>query len=73
MSVDEVVKLTDGMTVDERLELISLVWERLPTGWQPEMTDELRAELDRREAEEATNPDEGYTLEEVFEYVKRKR
>src|SRR5947209_20569173 len=44
--------------VEDRLELVFGLWDQLvEDGWQPEPTDDLAAELDRRlAAHEATRP-----------------
>jgi len=46
---------------------------RAESGLQPELTDELKAELDRRLAAYEANPDSGLSWEQVVAHVKRRR
>jgi putative addiction module component (TIGR02574 family) len=60
--------------VEEQLEFLFRAWDQLlDSGWQPELTDELKAELDRRLA--AYQADLGNLLawEQVFAQVRRLR
>jgi putative addiction module component (TIGR02574 family) len=44
--------------VEDQLELVFRVWDQLVEGsWQPELTDDLKAELDRRLASYKANPE----------------
>jgi putative addiction module component (TIGR02574 family) len=44
--------------VEDRLELLFRLWDQIvEDGWQPELTDELKAELDRRLASYKANPE----------------
>lgn len=43
----------DRMSVEERLELI---WDSIAAQPRPELSPEIRAELDRRAADHAANP-----------------
>jgi putative addiction module component (TIGR02574 family) len=74
MSVDAILKEVEGLSAGERAELIGQLIDRYgETAPAVEISDELRAELDRRSAEHEANPTEGYTWEQVVEYVKRKK
>lgn len=43
--------------IDDQIELVQTVWDRLvDSGWQPELSDELRDELDRRLDAHEANP-----------------
>jgi len=70
MSVDAILKQVDALTDEERSELLNRLHEQFT---QSEISDELKAELDRRVAAYEANPDQGYTWEQVLEYVKRKK
>ena len=70
MSVDAILKEVEALTDDERAELLTRLHEQYAA---PELSDELKAELDRRVAEADANPDAGYTWDEVVAYVKRKK
>ena len=61
-------------SVEDRLELVFGLWDQLVAdGWQPEPTDELIAELDRRTAAHEANPSNVRTWEQVLERVRRRR
>jgi putative addiction module component (TIGR02574 family) len=60
--------------VDEQLEFIQQVWDQIAeTGWQPELTDEQKAELDRRLAAHQADPTNVLTWEEVLAHLRRPR
>lgn len=60
--------------VEDRLALLFLLWDDLlADGWQPEPTDELIAELDRRIAAHEADPTNVRTWEQVQERVRRLR
>jgi len=70
MSVDAILEEVEALTEEERIELLNRLHEQFT---QPEISDELKAELDRRDTEADANPDVGYTIDEVIAYVKRKK
>lgn len=58
--------------VEEQLELVFRVWDQVvESGWQPELTDELKAELDRRLASYEANPENVLTWEQIVARVRR--
>jgi putative addiction module component (TIGR02574 family) len=60
--------------VEEQLEFLFRAWDQLlDSGWQPELTEELRAELERRLAAHQANPDNVLTWEQVVAHVRRPR
>ena len=60
--------------LEDQLDLVFRLWDRIAdSGWQPEITDELKAELDRRIAAYEANPDSGLTWEQVVAHVKRQQ
>lgn len=70
MSVDAILKEVEALSDAERAELLS----RLTEQYEPvELSDELKAELDRRDAAYEANPDRVYTWDEVVAHVKRKK
>ncbi|MDB5313379.1 MAG: putative addiction module component [Gemmataceae bacterium] len=74
MSIDAILKEAEALSLDEQAELIQRLEERLAAaGRVPELTEEMKAELDRREAEADANPGGGYTWDEVVAYVRRKK
>jgi len=60
--------------LDQRLELLERVWDDLlDSGWQPPLTEAVRAELDRRLQAAKANPDEVVTWDEIVNHVRRPR
>jgi len=58
-------------SVEDRLDLVFRLWDQLvEDGWQPEPTDELIAELDRRLEAHAANPTNVRTWEQILERVR---
>jgi putative addiction module component (TIGR02574 family) len=58
--------------VEDQLELVFRVWDQLVEGgWHPELTDELKAELDRRLASYEANPENVVTWEQIVARVRR--
>ena len=73
MSIDAILKEAEALSLDEQAELVQRLEERLAAaGRVPELTGEMKAELDRREAEADANPG-GYSWDEVVAYVRRKK
>ncbi|MBW8874004.1 MAG: addiction module protein [Acidobacteria bacterium] len=66
LPVDEILELP----VTERIRLVELIWDSIAA--VPEavpVSDELKAELDRRLAEFEANPEAGIPWEEVRERI----
>jgi putative addiction module component (TIGR02574 family) len=58
--------------LDDQLELVFRIWDQIvDSGWQPQPSDELKAELDRRWAAYQADPTRGLTWEEVVARVRR--
>jgi len=74
MSVDAILKEVEALSAEEQAELMHRLQELLSRtdGWL-ELSDEMKAELDRREAAYQADPSNVYTWEQVVEYVKRKK
>jgi putative addiction module component (TIGR02574 family) len=70
-TIPQAVKL---WPVEDQLDLIFRLWDQLvDDGWQPEATDELITELDRRLALHEADPTSVRTWEQVLERVRRPR
>ncbi len=66
MDVKTVLTETDSWPVEERLQLIHELWDRLvDRGYEPELTEEQKAALDHRLAEDDAAPDDVVSWEEV--------
>ena len=57
---------TESWPVEDRIRLMHELWDRLvDRGYEPELTEEQKAELDRRLAEDDAAPDDVVSWEEV--------
>ncbi len=74
MDVATALKEIETWPIDDQLELVQQVWDRIvESGWQPELTAAQKAELDRRLAAAEANPDEVVSWESIVEHVRRNR
>jgi putative addiction module component (TIGR02574 family) len=68
------LKATDAWTINERLEFIDLLYERLSeSGWTPEPEPEILAEVQRRLAEHEKDPSSVISWEEAEARLKKKK
>ena len=66
MDMKTVLAETDSWPVDQRILLLHELWDRLvERGYEPELTEDQKAELDRRIAEDDAAPDDVVAWEEV--------
>ena len=74
MDVATVLKEVDSWPVEDRLRLMEAMWDRMvEDGYEPELTEAQKAELERRMAELDENPGIAIPWEEVQAYVRRPR
>lgn len=74
MNIKTVLQEIDAWSVDEQIELLEEMWERLvDTGCRPALTEDQKAELDRRLHALETNPDDVVTWESIVSHVKGSR
>ena len=72
MSPTSTLEATRKWPIEDRLCLVFDLWDQLvEDGWQPEPTDELNAELDRRLAAHEANPSNVRTWEQIRERLKK--
>jgi putative addiction module component (TIGR02574 family) len=63
-----------ALPVADQVELLHQAWDRLlDSGWQPELTDEQKAEFDRRLDDLDANPQKVASLANLVEHVRRTR
>ncbi|MGZ3318115.1 MAG: addiction module protein [Isosphaeraceae bacterium] len=66
MDVPSVLREVDAWPVQDRMLLVQELWDRLvDQGYEPEIWEDLRDELDRRLAADDASPDEVVSWEEV--------
>jgi putative addiction module component (TIGR02574 family) len=74
MDVESTLEAVRTWPVDDQLRLVFEVWDRIVAdGWQPRLSEELRAELNRRLAAHQAEPSRALTWEQVLAHVKRVR
>ena len=73
MSVDAILREVETLSETERAELLNRLQKQFPQSAADPLSDELKAELERRVAEADTNPDAGFTWDEVTAFVKRNK
>lgn len=74
MDMVTALKEIEAWPLAEQIELAQRLWDRiLDSGWQPQLTQEQKAELDRRLDALDANPNDVVTWESVVEHVRRKR
>jgi putative addiction module component (TIGR02574 family) len=65
---ESTLQTVQSWPMEERLTFVFDLWDRLvDDGWQPEPTEELTAELDRRLVAHAANPADVQTWEQILE------
>jgi putative addiction module component (TIGR02574 family) len=56
---------------EDQLDLVFRLWDHIAdSGWQPELTDELKAELDRRWAAYEADPTNVLSWEQIVESIR---
>ena len=66
MDYQSVLDAVETWPMDDRIRLVQDVWDRLVDhGYEPELTEEMKAELDRRVEELDRNPGAGVPWEEA--------
>ncbi len=66
MDVPSVLREVDAWPVEDRVLLVQELWDRLvDQGYEPELWENLRDELDRRLAADEAAPDDVVSWEEV--------
>ncbi len=66
MDYQTVLDVVESWPVDDRVRLVQEVWGRLPDqGYEPGLTEEMKAELDRRLAAHRADPQAAIPWEQV--------
>lgn len=72
MDPTTVLETVKDWPMEDQLDLVFRLWDRLlDSGGQPELTEELKAELDRRMAAYKANPDNVLTWEQEVQHGRR--
>ena len=74
MDLKTVLAEVQSWPTEDRLRLIEVVWDGLSDqGYEPELTEDLKALLDRRVADLDADPGNVLTWDEIKSYVRRPR
>ena len=66
MDLQTVLTQVDSWPIEDRLQLMERIWDRLLNeGYEPELTDAQKAEIDLRIAEDDAAPDDVVAWDEV--------
>ena len=66
MDVNTVLREVETWSVEDQVQLVQQLWNRLEDqGYEPELTGDQKAELDRRLAAHEESPDAGSSWEQV--------
>ena len=72
MSTSATIDEIRSWPVEQRLEVVFQLWDEiLDSGWQPELTEQLRAELGCRWAAYQANPHDVRTWAQIEERLRR--
>jgi putative addiction module component (TIGR02574 family) len=70
MELTAILDEIDTWPADQRIDLIEQVWDRMvDAGWQPKLTDDQKAELDRRGSAHEANPADAVSWESIVDRV----
>ncbi len=74
MDLSTVMTAVGSWPVNDRLRLMEAIWDQLADeGYEPELSDELQVNLDRRLAALDANPRNVMTREAITERLRRPR
>jgi len=74
MNPIETLQTVQSWPLQEQITFAFQVWDAsVDAGWPPEITEEFKAELDRRLAAHTADPTRDLTWEEVLTHVRRSR
>ncbi len=74
MNMAATLKEIESWPLDDQIELVQRVWDGIAeSGWQPEITEDLKRELDRRIKALKENPDNVVDWETVLARARQKR
>ncbi len=72
MDTQATLQAAHALPLPDRLELLFQLWDQfLDEGWEPALSDDVQAELDRRWANFQANPNSGLSWEQVVAHVRR--
>jgi putative addiction module component (TIGR02574 family) len=74
MNITATLNQIAALPVQDQIELLHQAWDRLhESGWEPELTQEQKAEFDRRLDDLDAHPQNVVAWEKLIEHVRRPR
>jgi putative addiction module component (TIGR02574 family) len=74
MDMTSALQVVQTWPLADQVEFVQRVWDHIvETGWQPDLTDEQKAELDRRLNAYQADPTNVLTWEEILAHLRRPR
>ena len=73
MTVEKAISHISSLPLDEQLQVLHTVWDRMPSEAGTGLTDSQRAELDRRMARYEAHPESGLTEARLRDQVRKAR
>ena len=73
MTVEQAISDISSLPLEEQLLVVQAIWDRMPQDAGTTLTDQQRAELDRRLASYKANPDSALTESQLREQIRDAR
>jgi putative addiction module component (TIGR02574 family) len=73
MTVEQAISDIASLPLDEQLLVVQAIWDRMPQNAGTSLTDQQRAELDRRLANYRANPDSALTESQLRKQIRDSR
>ncbi len=74
MDMTAVLNKIGGWPAEDRVQLVHRIWDQLvESGWRPTLSDDQKAELDRRLEALETNPADVVSWDAIVEHLGRPR
>ncbi len=73
MTVEQAISDIASLPLEEQLLVVQAIWDRMPQDAGTSLTDQQRAELDRRLASYQANPDSALTEPQLRKQVRDSR
>lgn len=73
MTIEQAMSCISSLSVEEQLRIVQTVWEQLPANSGTILSDDQRAELDRRMDEYRMNPETALSEAELQQKIRAAR
>lgn len=73
MTVEQAISDIASLPLDDQLRVVQAIWDRMPQDAGTSLTDQERAELDRRLANYHANPDSALTESQLRKQIRDAR